>query len=742
MRCDKLVLENYGSYQGSHELPLADQGLVYILGDNRDEPRMNSNGAGKSSGTCEALEWCCFGVVPKGDHVDSIVNEAEGKNTSVTAYWSDGPNYGLVIKRFRKQGGKTHGVQVWVNGEEKTTLDGAETQRLIERELGLDHQVFRAAVVFGQGDRFLFADAGDKDRLAVCTKIFQMEEIDTWLETAKGLREQTKPLVEGWQRELTTRQARLDEHAALQAKVQEQADAWEQEKARVLRAFEVNLQGRAESVEGMRRNLAAAEAALAALPAADSEPPPEPPEIAAARARKVEVAERWSAASYAQVPKPPELAVLAAERQDLEREQANLRADWRVAGEKRAEYLAAAERYRQLGVGTCSTCGQDVTQEHLDREIQKLDEQATFYQGLQAGHESNGKALEAQLQDVCRRVLEAEQAHQAAVAEQQRKAADLHAELSRAENEVRTLESQYREAVADHRHRLAQRQSAQAEVERLQGYLAQSEQETRRMEADREAKAAEVCPFVVQDDGAVADLRAAVVEAEGHVAQGEHRLKLIQFWIDACGPSGIKNYVLDTRLHELTQAANQGVMAMTGGTHWVQLDTVTAGRTTKTARNKINVRVFKYNPDGSVVERGYRSYSGGERQRVSLGIDFGLAGLIAHRARKQYEVLFLDELFRHLDQAGKEAVVDLLHQLRQTKGSVFVIEHDNEFRQHFDREVLVIKEGGRSRFVLEGSNGTSGANPEAQPASAQGDSDLPAPGPVPGPEATGEARAP
>jgi DNA repair exonuclease SbcCD ATPase subunit len=82
-----------------------------------------------------------------------------------------------------------------------------------------------------------------------------------------------------------------------------------------------------------------------------------------------------------------------------------------------------------------------------------------------------------------------------------------------------------------------------------------------------------------------------------------------------------------------------------------------------------------------------------------LGIDFGLSRLIAQRSRKQYDVLILDELFRHLDQAGREAVVEMLQLLKKEKSSVIVVEHDSEMQGAFEHRVVVTKENGCSRIV-------------------------------------------
>jgi DNA repair exonuclease SbcCD ATPase subunit len=204
--------------------------------------------------------------------------------------------------------------------------------------------------------------------------------------------------------------------------------------------------------------------------------------------------------------------------------------------------------------------------------------------------------------------------------------------------------------------------------------------------------------------------------------------------VEGFGPKGLKNYILDTKLQAITDAANHWVQLLTGGTIWVRIETQTLARSTGSLRNKINVRVFRHMPDGNIRERNYRSWSGGEKQRVSLGIDLGLSSLIASRSRKKYDILILDELFRHLDGAGREAVMELLHALKREKSSVFVIDHDSEFQAQFERRLVIHKLNGKSTITTtEATNdrGTGTEEASAQPRAAAQDDHVPAAKPRP-----------
>jgi DNA repair exonuclease SbcCD ATPase subunit len=176
------------------------------------------------------------------------------------------------------------------------------------------------------------------------------------------------------------------------------------------------------------------------------------------------------------------------------------------------------------------------------------------------------------------------------------------------------------------------------------------------------------------------------------------RTNALEFWVKGFGREGLKSYVLDARLEEMNAAANEWVRLLSGGTIWVRFESQTATQTGKLSE-KLNVRCWRYNPDGTVTERNYESWSGGEKARLDLGIDFGLARLVAARATKRYEMVVLDEVFRHLDAAGRDAVMELLQIIAQEKSSIFVIDHDAEFRGAFEHLMVVRKQNGQSAIV-------------------------------------------
>jgi DNA repair exonuclease SbcCD ATPase subunit len=182
----------------------------------------------------------------------------------------------------------------------------------------------------------------------------------------------------------------------------------------------------------------------------------------------------------------------------------------------------------------------------------------------------------------------------------------------------------------------------------------------------------------------------------------EKRVAVLTYWVTGLGTKGLKSYVLDGKVAEMTEEANRWVRFLTGGTIWVEFKTqreVGKGKTKKAVED-LSLYVHRAFPDGTVVRRNYRSWSGGEKSKVALGIDFGLARLVAKRASRAYDLLILDEVFqKDLDYSGKEAVAEMLVALSKEKSSIFVVDHDAGFQHLFSGRMVVRKHQRRSRVV-------------------------------------------
>jgi DNA repair exonuclease SbcCD ATPase subunit len=642
MRVLDVTLQDFGAYAGSHSFRIADQGLVLIEGQNLDEPRMVSNGAGKST-LIDALDWCLFGEVPRKDAADSVIHDG-AKTCEVVAALEDDSGAQARVVRARPAR-----LEFWVGGQNLTTHDVAETQAVIDRWLGLDREVFHAAVLFAQTDQAHFADAKDAERMDILTKILpEMRLVDGLEEPAKALRAAKLSAVVAAESQCAMWSGRV---AGIRAEdFTTRAQAWETEHAEAVTrsATELReLQAKALASQVPPAEVTAAEAYVASVAAAVAA------RLGSAPATSPELEQ--ALAGHAEVIKG---------KTQAEAEQARLRRE--------------VEQLSRVQAGRCSSCGSQVTGEHLAQERLRLG-------GLLSASEL-------------------------AVVEWGRVTASRAAVVTACRAELDRLRAQYD---AERGQLERQRRDADAALWALRNRQTAAE----RMAAQAQAGAEKHAVLAAQQNpwvGAIHEHRERLRAAETELAAEEARLtglreelRYAEFWVTATGSRGLKSYILDARLHELTDAVNEWVRLLTGGTFWVRFESQKQAKTTKNVRNAPSVRVFKYLPDGRVVERAYRSFSGGEKRRISWAIDFGLSRLVARRATKHWDLLILDEVFSHVDRAGGQAIVEMLQALRRERSTIFVIEHDAEFRSAFEKVWTVQKRGGKSQLLTSGANDAS-----------------------------------
>jgi len=97
--------------------------------------------------------------------------------------------------------------------------------------------------------------------------------------------------------------------------------------------------------------------------------------------------------------------------------------------------------------------------------------------------------------------------------------------------------------------------------------------------------------------------------------------------------------------------------------------------------------------------RTYDGSSGGEKARADLAITLTLSDLVASRSKKSYPQRWFDEPFESLDEAGIEAVMELLAKMVASCGTIFVITHQDTMKSLFNKVITVAKQNGVTKLV-------------------------------------------
>src|SRR3990167_719900 len=99
MKFKTLTVENFLSFRKPQTVPLADQGLVLVRGDNRVSGAASSNGSGKTA-IFDALCFALFGLTTRGLKADDVACRfTEGTCSVLLTYDVDGRRHSLCRKR-------------------------------------------------------------------------------------------------------------------------------------------------------------------------------------------------------------------------------------------------------------------------------------------------------------------------------------------------------------------------------------------------------------------------------------------------------------------------------------------------------------------------------------------------------------------------------------------------------------------------------------------------------------------
>lgn len=152
-----IVIKNFRSIIDETFFFPDSPGLKLLSGDNTSEPRLEANGAGKSS-FLDAIFWCLYGTSVKGSRTSSIVSWGKDKVEVILEIVIDGIQ-NLVVRTGPPS-------KVFIN-------DVPSTQEDIDKLIGLTKQRFLHSVLFGQGIP-LFPDLSVPERGQLLDDVLQL----------------------------------------------------------------------------------------------------------------------------------------------------------------------------------------------------------------------------------------------------------------------------------------------------------------------------------------------------------------------------------------------------------------------------------------------------------------------------------------------------------------------------------------------------------------------------------------
>jgi DNA repair exonuclease SbcCD ATPase subunit len=303
-------------------------------------------------------------------------------------------------------------------------------------------------------------------------------------------------------------------------------------------------------------------------------------------------------------------------------------------------FASEASKIAALAIGeACPTCGQTV--------------------GISALEGLSSKSSEA---DQASKALDAAKAHRDACAEAKRGA----------EEWLESERSKWRERLAECTPRQAQAPAVARELEHARARF-----------ADVQAQINPHMSRIVAELEQTARLNRELQLARARAKSVKWIADAATAWEQALGPKGARAHLAEATIQAIEASANRWLAVLSDRKIEVEFQ---ATREVK-GHTKDEIKTYVY-ADGE--QRDLLTYSGGERKRVNLAVDLGVAEACAGGGLAVSLLVLDEEVFSGLDEHGKAAVVDALH--NAGIADVVIIDHDPRLSSTLRRTIKVSRD--------------------------------------------------
>jgi DNA repair exonuclease SbcCD ATPase subunit len=163
-----------------------------------------------------------------------------------------------------------------------------------------------------------------------------------------------------------------------------------------------------------------------------------------------------------------------------------------------------------------------------------------------------------------------------------------------------------------------------------------------------------------------------------------------EFWVKAFSASGIRSNMMENVVPYLNERAKYYCDRITAGEMSVVFNTKTLQKSGKVV-DKLKIEVSQQHGCSR-----WKGSSKGERARAALVIALSLGDLASLRVSKKLSFRAIDEVLDSIDEAGDDAIVELLKDMQSSFGTIYVVTHKNSLKDKFSKELVIQKKNGFS----------------------------------------------
>lgn len=718
MNFKNVKISNFMSL-GEVDLDLSKVGLHLVLGSNRDSESFDSNGSGKSS-IFDAIVWALYGEILRKVSIDNLVRNGED-NCKVSVDIDTGTEI-VNITRERSLSNSKSYLEVRDSAGKLLFPSDSITamQESINTFLGLDFKTFTNSVYFGKGLSQFFMLADDKTRKDILEAILQLVDFDEAHFRVKEKYKDTENLINQSNKDLESNSKTIDlkkKSYDLYYRSYEEQNAVNTPKIEALIAEkeEINkkistytftfstIKGKIEKYEFKYTTLKKKiedtinfengmiiDASKIKKQKAEAAYFREVSNLTSVYNTLTETLQKHESVLV-------EKDISFTQVKDQINEEAS---DYRAKIEDCNNYLKAVAEIKDGA--TCGVCQSVVTPEHKHFVVEKFKQDRKDFNVIFDNINARRLAIITKLKENTEElnnirsmkqeamlkynndkftklskklVLEKEIDDQEALEcneVRQRYANRLNQEFKTYNDAVNVLKEDLAKLTAEHSQLSNQYSTANTIIITLEGQLKQTHD------------------LIVNLDKELEELEIERKELKKTVKTATKELEMLSFWVDAFSQKGIRSFIFETSLPELSARANYYSVALSGGSISINILPTTIIKSTGNSKEKLNIIVTN--------KLGAMSYDGcseGEKRRIDLCLLLSLQDLVSSRGTKRWDTIFYDELLDTLDNTGIDAVINLLKTEFPSK-SIYIISHNSDVKNFFDSAITVIKQNGVS----------------------------------------------
>lgn len=203
-----------------------------------------------------------------------------------------------------------------------------------------------------------------------------------------------------------------------------------------------------------------------------------------------------------------------------------------------------------------------------------------------------------------------------------------------------------------------------------------------------EFKEAESDPFVIVVQNSKEELSKLKIDSRAfkeEINELDGQLPYYDFWIKAFGDTGIRSFVIGEIIPILNDRIN----------YWLQF--LIDNKIKLSFNNELEEKIEREPFDGDLFV--YNAMSGGEHQRIDLGIALAFAQVMMLTSGTCPSIISLDEVGTNLDRPGIQAVFNMICELSKER-QVLITTHDPDLQEMLSGydTIKAIKENGFTKI--------------------------------------------